>query len=311
LRDGERLAAEFGLGRLLAARPLAGGGPGVLKLTTEQGEFVVKPGARLAHAQVHEHAALALSRAGIRQARLLRTTTGALIAASGHSAQEFLPGRICLHPTPAQTAAVMRHAGAYHAALASVPAPPALRAEQTLWTRVTRPDYLIEALPGLLRRSGLPGVGDDSARRAVGYLEAALPQLRRLPPQVVHGDIGPDNVLMRGDEVVAVIDFTPFAEPALFAVATAVYWYHLHGRPAADTTADTAAIAVSLAAAAPGRPWTAAELAAWPAMLLRESLRRLATPLALAEEAGTAVPAGVGLRYEAVRTVVRSWRRLA
>jgi hypothetical protein len=71
--DYERIAREFGLGRPLEVRPLADGHPSVVKLTTELGQFVVKPAYGAAQAQLYEHVALTLNRAGIRQARLSRT----------------------------------------------------------------------------------------------------------------------------------------------------------------------------------------------------------------------------------------------
>ena len=135
-----------------------------------------------------------------------------------------------------------------------------------------------------------------------GVQTCALPIL---PRQLVHGDIGPDNVLMDGDEVIAIIDFTPLCEPVLFAVATAVYWYHVHGR----RQLDPGGIRASLDAAAP-RPWTATEREIWPAMLAREALRRLATPLAVAAEAGTGPPAWPAARYQAVVTLLDSWPQL-
>ncbi len=233
--DCAQIAAEFALGEPLAATPLAGGHPDVTRLTTRSGTYVVKPAARDAVAELYEQAARVLRTAAIRQARPLRSTAGSLVSKSGHTVQEFLPGRICLRPTSAQTTATMRHVGAYHAALEQVPVPAELLAADTVWDRVASAEYLVEAVPDLLRSHELPG---DGGHRAVttllGYVMQGLPQMHDLPRQIVHGDIGPDNVLMDGDDVIAIIDFTPFFHPVLFAVATAVYWYHIHGhRPAA------------------------------------------------------------------------------
>ena len=168
--------------------------------------------------------------------------------------------------------------------------------------RVTDPDFLAGELPGLLSRYRLPG-GDAAALGQ--YLGQSRSALAGLPRQLVHGDIGPDNVLMDGDEVIAIIDFTPLCEPVLFAVATAVYWYLVHGR----RQLDPGGIRACLDAAAP-RPWTAAEREIWPAMLAREALRRLATPLAVAAEAGSRPPAWPAARYQAVVTLLESWRQL-
>jgi Ser/Thr protein kinase RdoA (MazF antagonist) len=305
--DCARIAEEFGLGPVLGVAPLAGGHPDVTRLTTPRGTFVVKPAYGMATAELYEQAARALSAAGIRQAQPLRTTAGSLASGSGHTVQEFLPGRIALRPTRTQTAATMRHVGAYHAALERVPVPSKLPVPETVWDRVASAEYLVNALPGLLRSHGPPGGAGqhDVISAALGQVELALPQMRQLPRQLVHGDVAPDNVLMHGSEVIAIIDFTPFFQPVLFAVATAVYWYYVHGQ----RRLDPVGIRASLTAAG-HRPWTTAERQAWPAMLAREALRRLASPLALAAQTGTGPPARTGARYQAVLSVMVSWPEL-
>jgi Ser/Thr protein kinase RdoA (MazF antagonist) len=296
------IAAEFGLGRVLGAEPLPGGHRGAIRLITSGGTFAVKPESDPAVAELYEIAALVLSAAGIRQATPLRTIAGSLVSASGLGVEEFLPGRICLAPTAAQTAAVMRHVADYHAVLATLPAAAVLGIPETVWTRVASARYLVDELPRLLRRYG-PAEADPVVAAALAHLERALPQIAELPRQIVHGDIGPDNVLMEGDAVVAIVDFTPHHEPALFAVATAVYWYHVYGCGDLDLDAMRATLAGY-------RPWTDAERAAWPAMLIREALRRLATPAAVAAEGGTPPRSPVAERHQAVHAIMRCWPRL-
>lgn len=304
--EGARIAAEFGLGQVRAAEPLDGGHPEVTRLTTDRGTFVIKPAIGAAGTDLYEHAARVLTAAGVRQARPLRTTAGSLVSESGHTAQEFLPGRICIRPGKTQTIATMRHAGKYHAVLADLPVPAGLLAARTVWDQVASAEFLLEALPGLLRSHGPPGdAGHREVSAALRQVERALPQMQALPRQLVHGDIGPDNVLMDGDDVIAIIDFTPFVQPVLFAVATAVYWYHVHGR----RQLDAAAIQASFTAAG-WRPWTAAERSIWPAMLAREALRRLATPLAIAAEPGGGPRPAYDQRLHAVVSVMNSWPQL-
>jgi Ser/Thr protein kinase RdoA (MazF antagonist) len=297
-----RIAAEFGLGRVLGAERLPGGHRDVTRLITSGGTFVVKPQSDPAVAELYEKAALVLAAAGIRQATPLRTIAGSLVSASGHSVEEFLPGRACLAPTTAQAAAAMRHVADYHAALALLPAAAGPGIPETVWTRVASATYLVGELPGLLRRHG-PARADPVVTAALGHLEGALPQIAALPRQIVHGDVGPDNVLMDGDEVVAIVDFTPHHEPVLLALATAVYWYHVYARGDLDLDSIRASLAGY-------RPWTDAERAAWPGMLILEALRRLATPAAVAAEGGTPPRSPVAERYRAVHAIMRCWPRL-
>jgi hypothetical protein len=73
---------------------------------------------------------------------------------------------------------------------------------------------------------------------------------------------------MDGDEVVAIIDFTPFHDTVLLGLASAVYFFQLHdverGRSEIESSWTTYGVD-------PNAGWSA---------LCREALRRLATPLA-------------------------------
>ena len=276
------LAAEFGLGTVVAVEPLAPGHPDVVKLTTSRGTFVLKPD-RTDVVALEAAAAQALHQAGLRAAAPLRTRSGARLSRDGFAAREFLPGAACLDPQShrsraAQTVAAMRYVRRYHDAIRLTGGEPAA----TFFTTVADPEYLLDTLA---ERRGEPAV-----KVALDRVAASLPLFRALPKQLVHGDIGPDNVLMNGAEVVAIIDFTPHRQPVLFAVATAVYWYHVYGRG----EPDAAEIAASLDAAG---PWSPAELAAWPGMLSLEALRRYAIAL------HGQVAAGAGPRRDALTAV--------
>ena len=305
--DYERIAAEFGLGGVTDVSPLAGARSTAMRLTTSDGVFVVKPVPDADARELACEAAIVLNKAGIRQAQPLRSAAGRLVSDSGYGATEFLPGQVCLRPSRAQISSIMRHLADYHDVLAGVPVPATLTAADTLWTRVTSAEYLLQQLPELFGRYGPRNGALRLVAAALGQVETSLPLIRGLNRQLVHGDIGPDNVLMDGDEVVAIIDFTPHHQPVLFAVATAVYWVHVYGRPEPDAEA----IWSSLMAAAPPADWSDVERAVWPSMLLLEALRRLATPLALAAETGADVPASTSTRYEAVAALIESWPRLS
>ncbi len=305
--DYERIAMEFGLGTLVDASPLAGARSTAVRLTASAGVYVVKPVPAPDTWELVEAAASALNKAGIRQAQPLRTTAGRLIGESGYGVLKFLPGEVCLRPTRAQVSATMRHLAEYHAVLAGVAVPATLITADTIWARVTSAEYLLQQLPVLFGRFGPRNGAERLVAAALGQVETSLPLIRTLGRQLVHGDIAPGNVLMDGDEVAAIIDFEPHYQPVLFAVATAVYWTHVHGRP--EPAAD--AIWSSLMAAAPAGDWSEVERAVWPSMLLLESLRRLATPLALAAETGADVPASTSARYEAVAALIESWPTLS
>ena len=294
--------AEFALGAMHSARALTPSRT-AFRVTTGSGQFVLKVAYRERDVMLQAEVASLLQHRGIRQPLVIATQAGGLVTSNGYFLQELLPGAALSAPTEVQIAAAMRHVAAYHCELGELPVSYEPEAG-SLWQRVADVDFLLESLPSLLASYGLGGEDVDVALRS---LAASRMRLRALPRQVVHGDIGPDNILMSGNEVVALIDFTPFWESVLFAACTALYWYHVHG----VGSATAAALQSSVAEMNVERPWTADELRLWPAGLVREALRRLATPLELARESGTEPGPAVERRRAAVATLVEALPQLS
>jgi hypothetical protein len=319
--------AEYDVGELMCLDPLPSGSRAARKVTTTRGSYLLKPAYRAEDVELQASIAPLLTARGIRQPLVVPTSTGGLVTRAGFVLLELLPGEVALKPTPEQVTAALRHIGAFHAELGRL-APHYQPDAASVWSQTADPAFLLAELPGLLARHNL---GDPDTAAALDLLRHAAPGLAALPRHVVHGDIGPDNILMDGTEVVALIDFTPYWEPVLFAASSALYWYHVYGSDdvspstvspstgsatTGSATTDSAStdsasalsadrLSRSLAAIGERRPWDADELALWPAGLVREALRRLAVPLVLASRGGTQPVPRTGPRLAAVRAVVR------
>ncbi len=111
---------------------------------------------------------------------------------------EFLPGVSIDHPEAGQARAVGEALAGIHLASADFPA--------------TRPNALgLEDWRQLVEDCGTKGLAQINPQlpmiieRELEFLSANWP--RQLPRSVIHADLFPDNVLMRGDEVSGLIDF--------------------------------------------------------------------------------------------------------
>ncbi len=130
----------------------------------------------------------------------LKTADGsATISHKGKSMamMEFMPGLSVSHPTQAQALATGRALGQLHAALKdfTLNRPNTLGLDGWLDLADRCGDDLDRIQPGLKQR-----VADECA-----YLRANWPAA--LDKSVIHADLFPDNVLMAGDKVCAIIDF--------------------------------------------------------------------------------------------------------
>jgi Ser/Thr protein kinase RdoA (MazF antagonist) len=288
--------ASYDFGSVLSVDRLPTGGRAVRKVTTSVGAYVLKPGWRRADVALLAELP-ALAQHGICQPAIIRTAAGELVGPDGYFLQEFLACQPELELSDAQVRAIMRAVGELHLALGRLRLSAGYEPDQdSVFVQVTDLGYLLGELPGLLRHYELL---NPLAETAIGYLAEYQAALGAQPRHLVHGDIGPDNVLLDGEKVVAIIDFTPHLLPALFAAATALYWFHVHGHQqvlAADLTASWAAIAQA-------RPWTPAGDELWLAGLTWESLRRFATTLELARRGRTDPGPAASARIAAVKAI--------
>jgi homoserine kinase type II len=110
----------------------------------------------------------------------------------------FLPGVSLSHPTPAKALAAGRALGGLHAAVQDFP----LTRANSMGVDTWRP--LFERCGRDLDRIA-PGLYDDLGFALDDVLSGWLDE--ELDAVVIHADLFPDNVLMRGDDVTGLIDF--------------------------------------------------------------------------------------------------------
>jgi homoserine kinase type II len=111
---------------------------------------------------------------------------------------EFMPGLSVSHPTPDQAAAVGAALGHMHGALLDFPLTRANAMGPEGWYSLAErcAPHLDQIEPGL----------QDRVMAECAYLQANWPA--DLPTSAIHADLFPDNVLLVGDTVGALIDFT-------------------------------------------------------------------------------------------------------
>jgi homoserine kinase type II len=179
---------------------------------------------------------------------------------------EFLPGVSVSRPTPPQAGAVGAALARMHLAAADFSGERANAMGPAAWRDLIGrcgPDGLASIAPGLV----------DMVGRELDEVGSDWPQ--DLPHSVIHADLFPDNVLMLGDRVSALIDFY-FACNDLVAYDLAVThaaWCFADGGRQFDSALSRAL----LAGYGSVRPLLDAERAALPVLARGAALRFLAT----------------------------------
>jgi uncharacterized protein (TIGR02569 family) len=207
----EAVLIAFGVAGSVPVR-LSGGQGG----TWRAGNIVLKAAGSVLSARWTADLYSTLSGPGFRVPRPVRSAAGDWVE-QGWQAWQWLPGACPdwsgVSPNWPRLIAVSR---AFHAALATVPAPPWLGSDGSPWTTADQVAWG-ERDPAAVLAPAAPAGGVLRAQ-----IESLLGALRPvdLPAQLVHGDLG-GNVLFAGGSPPAVIDFAPYWRPAGLALAVA------------------------------------------------------------------------------------------
>jgi hypothetical protein len=177
------VTAEFGLGDVIATSRPAHGGPDVRLVTTTAGMFVIKQAEAPWQVELYDEVQCRLNAQGIRQARLLRTVEGSVISERGYAVQEYLPGAVVLRASTLQCQSVFCYLARYDSALADLPVPAELDADNTLWAKTASAEYLVTNLPQLLERFLQTRAERAPIIDAIAVVREALPTMESLPAQ--------------------------------------------------------------------------------------------------------------------------------
>lgn len=295
-KTAREIAEEFNLGECLSQKPIGRSGRGIVALTTDAGRFVLKPAKNHAMSALYSEVERVLNADGVRQARIFRTPDGSLISTSGYSVYEFVEGTTgdCLSMTAARLGSAMGYMAVYNASLARLDTPAAVTALDDPWNQAASLRYVVDELPERIDDLNLGSSTRAILARCIAFLRERRESVDK-GIQLVHGDIGPDNILFAGEDVVTIIDFSPHCASELYSLCQFFYWQFLWGKDVESAADD---IRESLEIYCQMKPGFSIADGDSHAMLVFAAGYRLLGPL-LAMRAGIATYSGAAIQARA------------
>jgi uncharacterized protein (TIGR02569 family) len=184
--------------------------PGGEGRTYRAGNVIYRREANVAEASYLADVYHRLPEIGFRVPKPIRAKQGGWISPTGWSAWTFVAGRPATKEDLPSVIAAIR---AFHQALAQQPYPPYLADRDTPYDRADRAAW--DTLPDAIEPPLVP---------LVTQLLRLRQPIAPLRPQLIHGDLNEENILVAPELPPAIIDLTPYWRPAEFALAVLAYW---------------------------------------------------------------------------------------
>jgi len=218
-----QIVEEFGLGEYVTHEALADGNVAVYKLVTSAGVYFLKQVEDVEAVGLYREVERTLNAWDVRQARLYLRPDGGCVSVTGFAVYEFLEGDASYEINDYRLESLMVYLGRFNEALGHIAVPQTVTDNSNPWKKADSLEYLF----GLFK-SDIADVSISNSTRLIiadtlAFLKAKQKALDKLSKQLIHGDIGPGNILYAGDSVVSVIDFTPMCGAGLYALCHFFY----------------------------------------------------------------------------------------
>jgi Ser/Thr protein kinase RdoA (MazF antagonist) len=142
---------------------------------------------------------------------LFLRSDGGCVSGAGFAVYEFLNGDASYEMNDGRIESLMVYMGRFHEALRQVAVPATVTDNSNPWKKADSLDYILSAFERDIADSKVCDSTRSISRETLDFLRDEREGLEKLPIQLIHGDIGPGNILYAGDSVVSVIDFTPMS----------------------------------------------------------------------------------------------------
>lgn len=194
---------------------------------SESGRFIAKLMNKEYEIILYDRIQNNLKHAGIKQPQVIQTVNGNLISLDGLVLFEYIDGESYRFVNDSAELKVIEAIYEYNQQLKNVSYCTSEFEIENDWDRIRSLDYICNKANERIIGLKIDQVWENILFEAIGILRGEKEYLNELDRQIIHSDLGADNFILKDNEVLAVIDFTPDINNELLALAHFVYWNYL------------------------------------------------------------------------------------
>lgn len=250
-----------------------GSGDTYLVKTVNQ-KYIAKVNVRQDFINIYNDVQKLLRQIGFVVSGIMPTADGDICTKCGLVLYEFLDGQSYSNLTYIQMKNALDYLRDYNKALVGVSSTPENILMLNHWDQARSLAFIVEEFPAILSTVQLSDDGNAVIQKAVNILSVNRSFLHHQTEQLIHADLGPDNIMFTDNDVLSIIDFTPEYNHHLYSIAQFVYWnIFWHGSKITHMELNEV-LSIYLARSA-----SSFEIKLFSILLVRSAIFRIAGPL--------------------------------
>jgi Ser/Thr protein kinase RdoA (MazF antagonist) len=223
----EIIEKNYNIGAIAKIEKTTNGSGNTYMIETNVGKYIAKVNERIDFVSIYNKVERALNSLGFIQSCIIKTTKNKIMASEGVVLYEYINGENHLVLSEAQSNNAIKYMKEYNKALKMVPFNKEEISVINYWDKARSLDFIIRELPTLTNKSQLEEIDRKNICETINILTNNKLALEKQGKQLIHSDLGADNFIFQGNEVISIIDFTPDNNHELYSLCQFIYWNYL------------------------------------------------------------------------------------
>jgi len=205
----EIIEKNYNIGAIAKIEKTTNGSGNTYMIETNVGKYIAKVNERIDFVSIYNKVERALNSLGFIQSCIIKTTKNKIMASEGVVLYEYINGENHLVLSEAQSNNAIKYMKEYNKALKMVPFNKEEISVINYWDKARSLDFIIRELPTLTNKLQLEEIDRKNICETINILTNNKLALEKQGKQLIHSDLGADNFIFQGNEVISIIDFTP------------------------------------------------------------------------------------------------------
>jgi Ser/Thr protein kinase RdoA (MazF antagonist) len=196
-------------------------------IETGQNKYIVKTNERVDFINIYDRVQNELNLRNLVQSKIIRTNKNKVVTSEKVVLYEFIEGNCYSTLNDCQISNAIKYIKNYNAVLSTVPFSEYSLKSKNHWDKAKSVDFIISEFPKYLPQIHMDDEDKESIYDAIIILQRNKEKMAMQQKQLIHSDLGADNFVFRGDEVISIIDFTPEYNHEVYSLCQFIYWNYL------------------------------------------------------------------------------------
>lgn len=194
---------------------------------SELGKYIAKTNERIDFVNIYDKVQLELNGNNILQSKIIRTNEDMVITEEGLVLYEFINGNNSKTLNEKQLINAIKYIAKYNEALRRVPFNEEEIEFKNHWDSARSIDFITNEFPNHLIEADIDIENKKNIYDAIEISSKNKEKMLKQNKQLIHSDLGPDNFMIKNDEIISIIDFTPEYNHELYSLCQFIYWNYL------------------------------------------------------------------------------------